>query len=117
MLLYVPISLLATMTCRLHSLPRTSVRLDRRHYNAWYGIGLTYYKQERFQLAEIYYRKALAINPFSPVLMCHVAVVQHATNNSGAALDTLNGAIKISPKYGNRFLFKRTVSFEIRSFR
>ena len=49
-------------------------------------------------MAEIYYRKALAINPFSPVLMCHVAVVQHATNNSGAALDTLNGAIKISPK-------------------
>ena len=84
--------------CCLPSLPRTSVRLDRRHYNAWYGIGLTYYKQERFQLAEIYYRKALAINPFSPVLMCHVAVVQHATNNSGAALDTLNGAIKISPK-------------------
>ena len=32
------------------------MRLDRRHYNAWYGIGLTYYKQERFQLAEIYYR-------------------------------------------------------------
>ena len=71
---------------------RTSVRLDRRHYNAWYGIGLTYYKQERFQLAEIYYRcsvmflgtiviviycrRALAISPNSPVLMCHVAVVQ-----------------------------------------
>merc|ERR1712222_173671 len=52
---------------------RTSVRLDRRHYNAWYGIGLTYYKQERFQLAEIYYRRALAISPNSPVLMCHVA--------------------------------------------
>merc|ERR1719318_1621946 len=49
---------------------RTSVRLDRRHYNAWYGIGLTYYKQERFQLAEIYYRRALAISPNSPVLMC-----------------------------------------------
>merc|ERR1719341_12067 len=63
---------------------RTSVRLDRRHYNAWYGIGLTYYKQERFQLAEIYYRKALAINRFSPILMCHVAVVQHATNNTTA---------------------------------
>ena len=33
-------------------LPRTAVRLDRRHYNAWYGIGLTYYKQERFSLAD-----------------------------------------------------------------
>lgn len=77
---------------------RTAVRLDHRHYNAWYGIGLTYYKQERFQLAEIYYRKALAINRFSPILMCHVAVVQHATNNTNAALDTLNAAISVSPK-------------------
>merc|ERR1719318_575230 len=77
---------------------RTAVRLDHRHYNAWYGIGLTYYKQERFQLAEIYYRKALAISRFSPILMCHVAVVQHATNNTCAALDTLNAAISVSPK-------------------
>jgi len=77
---------------------RTAVRLDHRHYNAWYGIGLTYYKQERFQLAEIYYRKALTINRFSPILMCHVAVVQHATNNTAAALETLNNAISVSPK-------------------
>jgi len=24
---------------------RSAVRVDARHYNAWYGIGLTYYKQ------------------------------------------------------------------------
>ncbi|XP_023328144.1 cell division cycle protein 27 homolog isoform X5 [Eurytemora carolleeae] len=77
---------------------RTAVRLDSRHYNAWYGIGLTYYKQERFQLAEIYYRKALGINPYSPVLMCHVAVVQHALQKSDKALQTLNTAIKLAPK-------------------
>ena len=55
---------------------RTAVRMDPRHYNAWYGIGLTYYKQERFQLTEIYYRKALGLNPYNPILMCHVAVVR-----------------------------------------
>ena len=77
---------------------RTAVRIDHRHYNAWYGIGLTYYKQERYQFAEIYYKKALSINKFSPILMCHVAVVQHANNNSEAALETLNKAIAISPK-------------------
>ena len=54
---------------------RSAVRLDPRHYNAWYGIGLIYFKQQRFKLAEIYYRKALGINPCNPVLMCHVAVV------------------------------------------
>jgi len=77
---------------------RTAVRLDSRHYNAWYGIGLTYYKQERFQLTEIYYRKALAINPASPLLMCHVAVVQHALNKTDKALQTLNAAVRIAPR-------------------
>ena len=77
---------------------RSAVRIDPRHYNAWYGIGLTYYKQERYQLADIYYKKALSINRYSPILMCHVAVVQHATNHIESALDTLNKAITISPK-------------------
>jgi len=77
---------------------RTAVRLESRHYNAWYGIGLIFYKQERFKFAELYYRKALSINPYSPVLMCHVAVVQHALNNTAAALETLNMAVKVSPK-------------------
>merc|ERR1719297_214113 len=77
---------------------RTAARIDPRHYNAWYGIGLTFYKQERYPYAEIYYKKALIINKFSPILMCHVAVVQHANNNIEAALDTLNRAISLSPK-------------------
>ena len=77
---------------------RTAVRLDHRHYNAWYGIGLTYYMQERFQLAEIYYQKALLIERYSPILLCHVAVVQQATNNTNAALETLNAAIQVSPR-------------------
>jgi len=77
---------------------RTAVRIDHRHYNSWYGIGLTYYKQERFPLAEIYYRKALAINPSSPILMCHVAVVQHALKKTDRALETLNTAIACAPR-------------------
>merc|ERR1719318_383477 len=82
----------------LSALAQDLQKIDKLSPAAWCGIGLTYYKQERFQLAEIYYRKALAINRFSPILMCHVAVVQHATNNTTAALDTLNAAISVSPK-------------------
>lgn len=40
-----------------------------------YGIGMIYYKQEKFNLAEIHFRKALSINPSSSVLYCHVGVV------------------------------------------
>jgi anaphase-promoting complex subunit 3 len=54
---------------------RDAVRVDPRHYNAWYGIGLTYYKQERYQMADMYFRKSLTFNPTNPILMCHVAVV------------------------------------------
>jgi len=77
---------------------RTAVRIEPRHYNAWYGIGLTYYKQERYQLTDIYYKRALSINRYSPILMCHVAVVQHENGNSELALETLNRALVIAPK-------------------
>ena len=40
-----------------------------------YGIGMIYYKQEKFSLAELHFRKALSINPQSSVLMCHVGAV------------------------------------------
>jgi tetratricopeptide (TPR) repeat protein len=67
-----------------------------------YGSGLVYVlinplAQERYQLAEIHFRKALAINPLSPILMCHVAVVQHALQKSDRALDTLQAAIGKQP--------------------
>lgn len=55
---------------------RTATRIDPRHYNAWYGIGLVFYKQERYLLAEMNYKKTVEINPQSPVLMCHLAVVR-----------------------------------------
>uniref|UniRef100_A0A665WIF0 Cell division cycle protein 27 homolog n=1 Tax=Echeneis naucrates TaxID=173247 RepID=A0A665WIF0_ECHNA len=63
-----------------------------------YGLGMIYYKQEKFNLAEIHFKKALSINPQSSVLLCHIGVVQHALKKSDAALETLNRAIGIDPK-------------------
>ena len=76
---------------------RNAIRIDNRHYNAFYGIGMIFYKQEKFKMAEIHYRKALAISP-NPVLLCHLAVVQHALKKSDQALQTLNKAIEMDPK-------------------
>lgn len=50
-------------------------RLSEYHLLCRYGIGMIYYKQEKFNLAEIHFRKALSINPSSSVLYCHVGVV------------------------------------------
>ena len=74
---------------------RTALRIDARHYNAWfallpslppfpavtwhshtrYGLGMVYYRQEKYPLAEYHFRKALAINPHSSILHCYVGVV------------------------------------------
>ena len=40
-----------------------------------YGVGMIYYKQEKFALADMHFRKALSINPQSSVLLCHIGVV------------------------------------------
>ncbi|KAK3082935.1 hypothetical protein FSP39_009477, partial [Pinctada imbricata] len=77
---------------------RNAIRVDSRHYNAWYGVGMIYYKQEKFSLAEVHFRKALNINSQSSALLCHIAVVQHAQQKSDYALITLNQAIYIDPK-------------------
>lgn len=77
---------------------RSAIRLDARHYKAWYGIATVYSKQELFTLAEYHYKRALAINPHSSVILCHVGVVQHARKKTDLALDTLNTAITADPK-------------------
>ncbi|MBN3271581.1 CDC27 protein, partial [Polyodon spathula] len=63
-----------------------------------YGLGMIYYKQEKFSLAEIHFKKALDINPQSSVLLCHFGMVQHALKKSEHALETLNKAVSIDPK-------------------
>jgi len=38
-------------------------------------MGMIYYKKEKFSLAELHFKKALAINPQSSVLLCHIGLV------------------------------------------
>ena len=40
-----------------------AIRTDRRHYNAWYGLGSIYHRQEKYDMAEYHFRRALSINP------------------------------------------------------
>lgn len=77
---------------------RNAIRLDYRHYNAWFGIGTICSKQERYQLAEYYYTRALEINKYSSVVMCHIGVVQYALKKIEKSLQTLNASIANDPK-------------------
>lgn len=95
---------------------RNAIRIDSRHYNAYYGIGMIFYKQEKFKMAEIHYRKALNISP-NPVLLCHLAVVQHALKKSEIALQTLNKAIEMDPKNALCKFHRASIKFSMDDYK
>uniref|UniRef100_A0A182QJ66 Cell division cycle protein 27 homolog n=1 Tax=Anopheles farauti TaxID=69004 RepID=A0A182QJ66_9DIPT len=80
------------------SMYRLAVLHDPRHYNAWFGIGTVFCKQERHELAELHYRRALQINPRNSVIMVHIAVMQFFLRKVDQAIRTLNAAIALDPK-------------------
>jgi anaphase-promoting complex subunit 3 len=77
---------------------RSAIKCDDRHYNAWYGLGAIYTRQERFEMAEYHFRRALSINASSSVLRCYLGMVLHyqgAENprKANEALDVLEDAV------------------------
>lgn len=77
---------------------RTAILKDARHYNAWFGIGTIFSKQERYSLAEIHYQHAARINPKNSVILVHIGTMQFALKRPEQALKTLNAAIALDPK-------------------
>jgi len=77
---------------------RDAIRVDCRHYNAWYGLGAIYFRQEKFDLAEYHFQRALDINSQSSVLHCHLGMAQHQNGKTMEALDTLAGAFRLDPR-------------------
>ena len=78
-----------------------ALRIDPRHYNALFGIGNLYYKQEKFDLAETYLNRAVLLFPHSHVLLTHLAALRsrlgRLNNGPGSALELINHACKIQP--------------------
>ena len=77
---------------------RSALRIDERHYNAWYGLGNIYYRQEKYDFSEHHLRKALNINPCSSPLYCYLGMALHANQKTLQALEMLTTAISIDPK-------------------
>lgn len=51
---------------------------------------MIYHRQEKHDLAEYHFQKAVHINSTSPVLLCYLGMEQHAQKKSAAALASLN---------------------------
>lgn len=58
------------LTCYRHAL-----RLNEKFYNAWYGIGNIYLRQEKFKMAVYHFQKAIEIHPYNSVLYCNLGMV------------------------------------------
>lgn len=76
---------------------RSAIRSDDRHYNAWYGIGAIYHRQEKYDLAEYHFQRAVSINPQSSVLRCNLGMSQYSNGKPLQALDTLAEAFRLDP--------------------
>ncbi len=80
---------------------RNALKIDSRHYNAWYGLGSIFYRQERLELAEYHFRKSAEINSRNGVLQCYLGIVLHAQNKAMKTLEAkqiLEQATHIDPK-------------------
>ena len=55
---------------------RGAIRIQSRHYHAWYGLASVFVKQEKYLLAEYHFKKALEIYRDNPLLESHVAMVR-----------------------------------------
>ncbi|KAH7278300.1 hypothetical protein KP509_38G034900 [Ceratopteris richardii] len=77
---------------------RQAIRIDPRHYNAWYGLGTIYFRQEKFEFAEYHFQQALLINNRSSVLLCYLGIALHALKKNGDALSLLEQAVLADPK-------------------
>lgn len=80
---------------------RNALKIDSRHYNAWFGLGLIYHRQEHHELAEYHFRKAAKINSINSILQCQLGVVLGNQNKSVKHLEArqiLQNACKMDPK-------------------
>lgn len=57
---------------------QSALRVDARHYNSWYGLGMVYLRQEKFEFSEHHFRMAFLINPHSSVIMSYLGTAMHA---------------------------------------
>ncbi|KAJ1965125.1 anaphase-promoting complex subunit cdc27 [Dipsacomyces acuminosporus] len=65
---------------------RTALRINPRHYNAWYGMGMVYLRLGKLDLAEYHFTRALALNPQNPLLLQSAGVLYESRKDYESAL-------------------------------
>ncbi|KAL0580244.1 chaperonin-containing T-complex alpha subunit Cct1 [Marasmius crinis-equi] len=77
---------------------QSALRVDPRHYNAWYGLGSCYLRMSKLRLAEYHYRKAVAVHPTNAVLLGCVGMVLERRGDRDGAHSHFEQAVKLAPE-------------------
>lgn len=56
---------------------QSALRVDARHYNAWYGLGMIYLRQEKFEFSAHHFGMAFQINSRSSVILSYLGTAFH----------------------------------------
>ena len=74
--------------------------VDGKSYN---DLGLTYLDKENYKQAEIYFRKAIALEPRLSNAYNNLGIVLDSTGRSAEAITNYKKAIEINPNYANAY--------------
>ncbi|KAJ1663574.1 anaphase-promoting complex subunit cdc27 [Coemansia sp. RSA 1646] len=74
---------------------RTALRIDPRHYNAWYGMGMSYLRLGKLDLAGYHFKRSLALNSQNPLLLQSAGALYENCGDFGRALSVYERVEKL----------------------
>ncbi|KAF6803499.1 20s cyclosome subunit (nuc2 cdc27) [Colletotrichum sojae] len=77
---------------------RHAIAADRRHYNAYFGIGGVYEKLGNYEKAYSHFHSASLINPTNAVLICRIGSILERQKQLLPALQYFSRAVELAPK-------------------
>ncbi|PLW57443.1 hypothetical protein PCANC_01781 [Puccinia coronata f. sp. avenae] len=97
---------------------RESIRRNSRaNYNAFFGLGECFFKQDRFRLALFFFNHAHKINPYNPLILAAVAKVYQAVGDLNPALHFFSQAVNVAHSSVASVRFSRAkILFELGEF-
>jgi len=93
-----------------------ALALDSRHYNAWWGLGNIYHRQEEHENARYHFLKALEINRGNSVLRCYLGMVLDSLHQPLMALENFDRASQGKPQNGMAYFHKACVLMSLDRF-
>ncbi|EHL01978.1 putative protein bimA [Glarea lozoyensis 74030] len=77
---------------------RQGMAADKRHYNAWYGVGKVYEKLGNYEKAFAHFSSASLINPTNTILICSIGSILEKQKQHRQASSYFARATEMDPK-------------------